>query len=95
MTTPVIEPDGGLDLALHSPDAESRAVLARVGDVFPLDPSGHLLMASGERPSQMRPWGLRFSRQAQPRAGQHEGPTNETSGHPDGQPGSPEEMYRD
>lgn len=68
----------------HSPDGEPRGLVARVGDIFPLDPSGQRLLASGEAPSTVRPWGLRFARPAQPRAGKHEGGTRETSGDPDG-----------
>jgi len=68
----------------HSPDGESRGLLARVGDIFPLDPSGQRLLASHEAPSAVRPWGLRFARPPQPRAGAHEGGTKETTGDPDG-----------
>lgn len=48
---------------LESPDGESRAEFARVGDVFPLDPSASVLAASTEAPSgpDTRPWGLRFA----------------------------------
>lgn len=79
----------------HSPDGESRGQIARVGDVFPLDPSGHRLLASREGPSSIRPWGLRFARRMQPRAGSHEGGTKETTGMPDGQRPSGEEISND
>jgi hypothetical protein len=79
----------------HSPDGESRGQIARVGDVFPLDPSGHRVLASGEAPSSVRPWGLRFARRTQPRAGGHEGGTKETTGTPDGQNPSGEETNND
>ena len=68
----------------HSPDGEPRGLLARVGDIFPLDPSGQRLLASHEPPSLTRPWGLRFACPPQPRAGAHEGGTKETTGDPDG-----------
>jgi hypothetical protein len=68
----------------HSPDGEPRGLLARVGDIFPLDPSEQRLLASHEPPSPVRPWGLRFARPPQPRAGAHEGGTKDTTGDPDG-----------
>jgi hypothetical protein len=74
----------------HSPDGEPRGQIARVGDVFPLDPSGQRLLASGAAPSQTRPWGLRFARVATPRAGAHEGSTKETTGNNDGTSGGEE-----
>jgi hypothetical protein len=81
----------------HSPDGESRGQIARVGDVFPLDPTGHIMLASGERPTRVRPWGLRFARQMQPRAGSgsHEGGSKETTGTPDGAKPSGEETKTD
>lgn len=93
MTVPISKPE--LDLLTHSPDGESRGLLARVGDIFPLDPSGHILRASAEPPSSVRPWGMRFVRPIEPRAGKHEGPTNDTTGHPDGVPGTEEERKKD
>lgn len=71
------------DLLLHSPDGESRGMLERVGDVFPMDPTEHLRNLSSEEPSEKRPFGLRFARVAEPTAGKHEGATKPTSGHPD------------
>ncbi|MEU0570940.1 hypothetical protein ABZ297_36870 [Nonomuraea sp. NPDC005983] len=79
----------------HSPDGEPRGQIARVGDVFPLDATGHRLLASGEKPSSVRPWGLRFARRMQPRAGSHEGGTKETSGTTDGAKPSGEEVRTD
>lgn len=73
-----------IDLLHCSPDGEHRGRLARVGDLFPLDPTGHLLTGSFAEPSEVRPWGLRFARPARPRAGAHEGGTNETTGTTDG-----------
>lgn len=48
------------------------------------------MLASGAAPSGMRPWGLRFARVAQPRAGAHEGNTKETTGNNDGTGGGEE-----
>ena len=46
---------------MESPDGESRASIARLGDAFPLDPTTSLHEASTGAPSQTRPWGLRFA----------------------------------
>lgn len=67
-----------------SPDGEPRGSLFRVGDLFPLSPVGDLLVPPPDQASDVRPWGLRFSRPAPMRAGKHEGGTNETTGHTDG-----------
>jgi hypothetical protein len=48
-----------LDLIVHSPDGESRGLLFRVGDVFPMLPTRHTLSATGTPASMARPWGLR------------------------------------
>ena len=90
MTTPLIT--SSPDLLTHSPDGESRGRLMRVGDLFPLDPTGHLRSGSYERASAVRPWGLRFLRVPLPRAGKHEGPTARTSG---GDGTGPEETSSD
>jgi putative ATP-grasp target RiPP len=47
-----------------SPDGEPRGLLARVGDIFPLDPAPAVNAASAAPPStiDVRPWGLRFVR---------------------------------
>lgn len=74
----------------HSPDGESRGQIARVGDIFPLSPAGQRMLASSAGPSETRPWGLRFARVAQPRAGAHEGGTKETTGNNDGTSGGEE-----
>ncbi|MGI5232846.1 hypothetical protein [Actinoallomurus sp. CA-142502] len=81
------------DLVTHSPDGESRGLPFRVGDLFPLSPTGHLLEARGEAATDVRPWGLRYLRPLTPRAGKHEGATSETSSQGDGQ--NPEEMGSD
>ncbi|MDL4775316.1 hypothetical protein [Actinomadura xylanilytica] len=72
------------DLVTRSPDGESRGLMARVGDLFPLNPIGNVLSRTDASASPARPWGLRFLSVPQPRAGKHEGGTNETSGDPDG-----------
>ncbi len=82
MTESLYEED--LDLIVCSPDGESRAELFRVGDVFPMDPIGHILMAPGTSATEARPWGLRFRTVPQPRAGKHEGGTSEVSTNNDG-----------
>lgn len=79
MTVPYVR---GLDpdLLLHSPDGEHRGLFARVGDLFPLNPAGHLLLGRAERATGARPWGLRHLRAPRPRAGRHSGDaTTETS----------------
>ncbi|UGY94493.1 hypothetical protein [Streptomyces gobiensis] len=85
-----------LDLLLHSPDGESRGLFVRVGDVFPLNPIRHILSSTGDQPSEVRPWGLRFLTVPRPTAGAHEGGSKETSeGHPDGSGPTQEEMQDD
>jgi hypothetical protein len=74
----------GPDLLTHTPDGESRGLMYRSGDLFPLNPIGNLLSRTTAAASPARPWGLRFLRVPQPRAGKHEGGTNETTGDPDG-----------
>lgn len=84
-----------LDLLICSPDGQSRGVLARAGDLFPLDPADHLLTGSFEQATAMRPWGLRWLHVPRPRAGKHEGPTSTTTGG-DGQgPGTAEDTQAD
>lgn len=86
--------DAELDMIVCSPDGESRAEFFRVGDLFPMDPTGHILMAPGTLASEARPWGLRFRRVPQPRAGQHEsGKTTEVSTNTDSN--SSEEVQSD
>ncbi|MDX6745094.1 hypothetical protein [Actinocorallia sp. A-T 12471] len=92
MSTALRGPD--LDLIICSPDGESRSELFRVGDLFPMDPTGHILMAPGTAASEARPWGLRFRQVPQPRAGKHEsGATSEVSTSNDGT--GPEETQSD
>lgn len=83
------------DALVSSPDGEPRALLARVGDVFPLDSTAEVFLASDEPPSQARPWGLRYARPASPRAGRHEGATSETTGSGQGDGNAPEDYRRD
>ncbi|CNF40042.1 putative ATP-grasp target RiPP [Mycobacterium tuberculosis] len=49
---------------LCSPDGESRGLMVRVGDLFPLDPAPAVHAASTASPSLtgVRPWGLAFVR---------------------------------
>lgn len=94
MTETVLSTEGDVDLLLCSPDGESRGLLARAGDLLPLDPAGHLLAGSFAPATAWRPWGLRYLRVPRPRAGKHEGPTSDTTGG-DQKPGSSEETRRD
>lgn len=86
---------GGVDLLLCSPDGESRGLLARVGDVFPLDPSGDLCPGGEVTASSARPWGLRFLQVPQPRAGKHEGTGQKTTGSGDSDGSKPEDWTKD
>lgn len=72
MTTPLAQE---LNLLTHSPDGESRGVMFRVGDIFPMDPRPHQRLAIDEPPSEVRPWGLRYLTRPQIRAGKHESDT--------------------
>jgi hypothetical protein len=97
MTTPVRQP---VDLLTHSPDGESRGLIFRAGDLFPLDPTQHLMTGTFDAATEVRPWGLRYLSGPRPclptGKGKHEGPTNDTSGGtPDGQGPSKEETKRD
>lgn len=83
-----------VDLLSCSPDGESRALLVRVGDLFPLDPSGHLLTGSSAAATRWRPWGLRYLRVPHPRCGRHEAPSSDTTGG-DSQPGTSEDSRPD
>jgi hypothetical protein len=85
-TADVSEPD----LVTHSPDGESRGMLMRVGDIFPLNPLRHVLSSTDDRPSELRPWGLRFLTAPQSPVAKHKGKTSQTSeGSPDG--GAPQQ----
>lgn len=82
------------DLLTHSPDGETRGLLARVGDLFPLDPADDLCAGRHEPASGVRPWGLRFLRDPQPQVGKHGGKTQATTGGGvDGQ--NPEDWTKD
>ncbi|HEY3686899.1 MAG TPA: hypothetical protein VGL93_27940 [Streptosporangiaceae bacterium] len=84
------------DLLTHSPDGESRGHLARVGDVFPLDPSGDLAGGVDEPRSARRPWGLRYlTAPPAPRAGRHDADTGEYSTGPNTDNRGPEEKGKD
>lgn len=85
-----------VDLVLYSPDGESRGILFRTGDLFPLNPIRHILSSTDEQPTPARPWGLRFLTVPRPSAGAHEGGSKETSeGSPDGSGPHNEEMQSD
>ncbi|GAA3737326.1 hypothetical protein [Salinactinospora qingdaonensis] len=82
------------DLITHSPDAESRGILFRTGDFFPLNPTAHTLSAPATPATQARPWGLRYLVVPRLSAGKHEGKSRPTSaGSPDGT--APEEVGTD
>lgn len=84
------------DLLTHSPDGESRGLLARAGDVFPLDPSDDLASGVDEPRSALRPWGLRhLATPAAPRAGKHDNGTAEYSSSPPADGQGPEERGKD
>jgi hypothetical protein len=85
-----VEIGHGLDLITCSPDGESRGLMFRVGDIFPMLPYRRLYSASAAPSSAARPWGLRFLVVPVPTAGKHEGPTKPTSNSPDGN--GPEEV---
>lgn len=83
-----------LDPLTHSPDGESRGLLARVGDLFPLDPREHLRSGGiHQSATAFRPWGMRFLTVPPIEAGEHEGTGEFTSEIGDGQ--GPEEMGKD
>lgn len=89
-----------LELVTHSPDGESRGVVFRAGDLFPLDPNGHLMIGRFDAATVARPWGLQFLSAPRPclptGKGKHEGGSNDTSGgHPDGNGPQKEETKRD
>jgi hypothetical protein len=85
LTIHTVAAPGTFDQVTHSLDGESRGLMHRVGDVFAMVPIGDLLSAPDTPASQARPWGLRFLRVPEPRAGKHEGGTNDVSTNSDGQ----------
>jgi hypothetical protein len=93
MATVLVPTADGLDLVTSSPDGESRGLMFRVGDVFPMLPYHRLCSASPSPASAARPWGLRFLVIPVITAGKHEGPTKPTSNNPDGN--GPEEIGTD
>lgn len=87
-------------LLTHSPDGESRGLIFRAGDLFPLDPTQHLMAGTFDAATAARPWGLRYLSGPRPclptGKGKHEGATNDTSGGtPDGSSPPKEETKRD
>jgi hypothetical protein len=98
MTEMILNAAGEVDLLLCSPDGESRGLLARTGDIFPLDPSRDLCSAGSggwDGLPSTRPWGLRFLRVPQPRAGKHEGTAQATTAPPGGDRSNPEDSTKD
>ncbi|MVO84555.1 hypothetical protein GPA10_07130 [Streptomyces sp. p1417] len=93
MTNPRV---ADVDLVTHSPDGESRGLFERTGDLFPLNPMGHILTAIADAPSSARPWGLRFAEIPRPSCGKHEGGSKTTTGDtPDGKGPHTEETQTD
>ena len=94
MSLTAVRSPGGDGLITGSPDGESRGVMFRVGDIFPLNPIRHVLSALDTPASAARPWGLRFLVAPRFSAGRHEGNTRPTSApNPDGS--APEEIGTD
>lgn len=96
MTEVQVEP--GFDVLTHSPDGEPRALLFRVGDIYPMDPAPHHRSGIGEPASAARPWGMRHLRLPSSKGGsKHEGSTSEFTTGPgsqgDGQ--KPEDWDKD
>lgn len=83
------------DFVTHSPDGESRGLMFRVGDIFPLDPRPHQRLRIDDPASAARPWGLRFLRVPQPRAGKHESVTGKHTTGGGGDNSSPEDEGTD
>lgn len=83
------------ELIVHSPDGESRGLMFRVGDIFPMDPRPHQRAMIDEAATEARPWGLRFLRVPMPRAGKREKGTSDftTNGREDNQ--GPEDSDKD
>jgi hypothetical protein len=90
---------GGLadfDLLTHSPDGEPRALLFRVGDIYPMDPAVHHRSMIDDPATAARPFGMRFLRVPPPRAGKHEGGTSAfTTGTGNSDGSSPEDQDKD
>lgn len=95
MTQTTLNTVRDVDLMLCSPDGESRGLLARVGDMFPLDPSRDLCTGRVVSPSPARPWGLRFLQVPQMGAGKHESTGQTTTGTADKDGNAPEDLTKD
>ncbi len=82
-----LPPDDWLDIVTHSPDGESRGLMFRTGDIFPMDPRPHQVSKQDETATEARPWGLRHLVVDEPRAGKHSSDTkkNTTGGGGDNQ----------
>lgn len=84
------------DILTCSPDGESRALMFRVGDIYPMDPAPHHRSQISQPATEARPFGMRFLRVPPPRAGRHEGSTSDFttgSGNTDGS--APEDTDKD
>lgn len=84
-----------LDLLTQSPDGESRGILFRTGDIFPMDPRADQRTAIDETASDARPWGLRYLRVPQIRAGKHESSTGKHTTGGGGDNKNPEDQGTD
>lgn len=95
--TPSLLLDDPLDLVTHSPDGESRGVMFRVGDIFPMDPRPHQRLKIDDPASMARPWGLRYAQVVQPwaGAGKHESDTKKHTTGGGGDNSSPEDEGTD
>lgn len=83
------------DLLTHSPDGESRGILFRVGDLFPMDPRPHQRTGIDQPATDARPWGLRYLRVPQIRAGKHESDTGKHTTGGSGDSKDPEDQGTD
>jgi hypothetical protein len=84
------------DILTHSPHGEPRALLFRVGDIFPMDPAPHHRSRIDEPATAARPFGMRFLRVPSPRAGAHESGTSDfTAGNGNADGSGPEDSDTD
>lgn len=89
-TQTIIPALGEVDLVTHSPDGESRGLMFRVGDIFPMDPGLDLASQKHAPATEARPWGLRFL--TTPRgAGKHDKGTSKFTTGVEGDSAKPED----
>ncbi|WP_242884023.1 hypothetical protein [Actinomadura litoris] len=93
MTAQSIERREPFDLMTHSPDGESRGLMFRTGDLFPMDPRPHQIANLNEPATEARPWGLRHL--VLPRAGKHNSDTSKFTTGPNGDGQKPEDSDTD